>query len=342
MHAVWVIVSALFGASAEAGTWAVVDFQAHVDEPSLAALGPGVADMLRTDLVRSGQVTVVERSQLDALLGELTLQQSGAVDPASAVQIGRLAGAETVVLGSVHASGGVLRLDARLVSVETGVAAEAASVEGSLTELFALEHELATRLVGGAWTPLGPQDVQTADLTALFGGPARPAGAPTVERRPANPAPPPTAKVCKRVESIQDPIDGVTRRTASAPLMVVSESPAGVVMTLRLPAMLGMKVNGLVGDPALYRGDYDVQLLLTDGTLITLPPQGTITPSASIGGGVEARFELPPAVIEALASAGPERARWRVGANLLDLPVASGDAEKLWRPAFACLLGAAP
>jgi len=63
--------------------------------------GDGMADMLTTSLVKSGKYTVIERKQINALLDEQKLGQSGAVTEQSAAQVGKMLGVELAVVGSV-------------------------------------------------------------------------------------------------------------------------------------------------------------------------------------------------------------------------------------------------
>ncbi|MCJ7628066.1 MAG: CsgG/HfaB family protein, partial [Longimicrobiales bacterium] len=99
-------------------------------------LGAAAADELTTQLVKSGVFTVVERSQVNAILEEQHFGLSGAVDAATAAQIGKILGVQAVVMGSVtqfsvdRKSGGMgslrvtyteaeSRIDIRLVSTTT-------------------------------------------------------------------------------------------------------------------------------------------------------------------------------------------------------------------------------
>lgn len=124
-------------------------------------IGAGVADMLVTQLVESGNFMVIERSELDAILKEQGLGQSGLVTPQSAAQVGKLLGVEMIVTGSISEfgekkekiGGGIgslggfnigvatktarVAVDIRLVNVNTGeiVAAKTASGEDASTGL---------------------------------------------------------------------------------------------------------------------------------------------------------------------------------------------------------------
>jgi curli biogenesis system outer membrane secretion channel CsgG len=64
-------------------------------------LGRAVADELVTQLVKSGQFTVVERAQLDAILAEQQLGASGAVQASTAAKIGKILGVAAILTGSI-------------------------------------------------------------------------------------------------------------------------------------------------------------------------------------------------------------------------------------------------
>ena len=63
--------------------------------------GDGMADMLTTDLVKSGEYVVIERQELSKVLSEQKLGQAGLVTPESAAQMGKLLGVELAIMGAV-------------------------------------------------------------------------------------------------------------------------------------------------------------------------------------------------------------------------------------------------
>ncbi len=99
-------------------------------------LGGAAADELTTQLVKSGAFTVVERSQVNAILEEQHFGLSGAVDAATAAEVGKILGVQAVLFGSItqfsidRKSGGLgslrvtyteaeSKMDVRLVSTTT-------------------------------------------------------------------------------------------------------------------------------------------------------------------------------------------------------------------------------
>ena len=66
-----------------------------------ARLGNTATDILITELVKSGKFIVVERGQLDKVLAEQKLGQSGAINAATAAKVGKVLGLNAIVMGSV-------------------------------------------------------------------------------------------------------------------------------------------------------------------------------------------------------------------------------------------------
>ncbi len=66
-----------------------------------ANLGHAATDELITQLVRTGLFSVVEREQLDAILSEQNLGQSGRVNASTAAAIGEVLGVQVVLMGSI-------------------------------------------------------------------------------------------------------------------------------------------------------------------------------------------------------------------------------------------------
>ena len=119
-------------------------------------IGPakGVSDLLTNALVKDGTYIVLERSKIEQILKEQNLGASGRIDPSSAAQIGKLLGADAVVIGTISQfnveqsqSGGsiggflgiggsteknkaIVQVTSRLVSTTTGEILAAAQGEG--------------------------------------------------------------------------------------------------------------------------------------------------------------------------------------------------------------------
>ena len=79
---------------------AVAGFDSKVPGlPSTA--GDGFADMLITVLTQTDKFIVVERGELDAILGEQALGLTGAVKPGTEAKVGGLLGAQLLITGAI-------------------------------------------------------------------------------------------------------------------------------------------------------------------------------------------------------------------------------------------------
>ncbi|MFK7931339.1 MAG: CsgG/HfaB family protein [Myxococcota bacterium] len=125
---------------------ALTYFEVHSVRPEYQPLGRAIADMLISDLSRSKDLTVVERSRLNEVLDELQLQRSEILDAQSAVAVGMLVGAELIVVGGISEVGDNLRIDARAIEVSTSEVVAAVVQEGRADQFFRLEERVAKDL----------------------------------------------------------------------------------------------------------------------------------------------------------------------------------------------------
>lgn len=78
-----------------------------------------VTDKLVTQLVNLRRFKVMERTALEKVLKEQKLQTSGVVDEKTAVNVGKIAGADAIVIGDVNVIGGSAKVSARVIDTET-------------------------------------------------------------------------------------------------------------------------------------------------------------------------------------------------------------------------------
>lgn len=112
-------------------------------------LGESFAEHLLLALSQSDKLSLIERSQIDQLLKEQGLSQSAFADEATAPQLGRLLGAQQMVLGSVQVQGEQLRVSLRLVDASTGqiVPGQTLQLSGNSQQLPELQTQLAIQLL---------------------------------------------------------------------------------------------------------------------------------------------------------------------------------------------------
>jgi curli biogenesis system outer membrane secretion channel CsgG len=87
---------------------AVLNFDYGTVQSSVAALfggnvdvGKGVSDLLIQKLVQDGQYSVIERNQLDKILGEQNFSNSDRADSTTAAKIGRVLCVDAVIMGTI-------------------------------------------------------------------------------------------------------------------------------------------------------------------------------------------------------------------------------------------------
>ena len=64
-------------------------------------IGKGISDMIVNELVTAGTYRVIERNRLDQILAEQDLGESGRANPASAAKVGKVLGANAMIVGTI-------------------------------------------------------------------------------------------------------------------------------------------------------------------------------------------------------------------------------------------------
>lgn len=123
-------------------TVAVLYFDYGGSDDQMGALRKGLAQMMISDLASVDAVQLVERTRLEEILAELKLGQGGKIDAATAARAGKLLGARYMVLGSYFDLKGTLRVDARVVEVETGKVVQSVGATGEADDFLTLEQKL--------------------------------------------------------------------------------------------------------------------------------------------------------------------------------------------------------
>jgi TolB-like protein len=139
---------------------AVLYFDNNTGSGDYDNLGRGMASMMITDLASVKDIQLVEREHLQDVLKEQNAQSTKYYDPATAVQAGKLLGAEYIVTGAFVAVQPDMRIDTRVIRVETGEIVKTAKVVGEQDKFFDLQQRLADSLVSGLSVALSPEQRQ--------------------------------------------------------------------------------------------------------------------------------------------------------------------------------------
>ncbi len=140
---------------------AVFPFEDANARTEFTKLGQSFTEMLITALIQSEKFNVMERVQLEKILKEQSLSQSGVIDAETAIEVGKLSGLEGVVVGSISQLKTSLEADARLIQVETGKALAAASSSAHrVDDIRGVANNLASQLSAKAFL-IAPGDDST-------------------------------------------------------------------------------------------------------------------------------------------------------------------------------------
>lgn len=137
---------------------AILYFDNSSDDKKLNQLKKGLTDMLISDLSKVSMLNVIERTKLEEILKEQKLNNTSNFDSKTASKIGKLLGVEHIMTGSYFELMGRLRIDARLIDVETGKIIKSEGVDGAIGTFFDLEKALVTKMVAGFEVKLTPKE----------------------------------------------------------------------------------------------------------------------------------------------------------------------------------------
>lgn len=131
--------SPAIAASSHGTRIAILPFEAlSSNDSDTSGYEEGIVRILEKPLKASPHMDVVERADIDKAIGELKLTRDRMFDQSTVSQIGRLVGAQKLLLGSYFKIGKNLRIDARVVDTETGRILASVAREGQPDDLTAL------------------------------------------------------------------------------------------------------------------------------------------------------------------------------------------------------------
>ena len=118
------------------------DNNSLTDQAEMDTIKKAVADLLTVAISRNRNILLVERIKLEETLRQHRMALSG-VEGAGATEVGRMLGADYLLLGSYTMLAGELTVNARVVKVETGEVITGAQKFGASSELLGTLQSLA-------------------------------------------------------------------------------------------------------------------------------------------------------------------------------------------------------
>ena len=126
--------------------------------------GSSVADMVATELLGSGLYRLVERGQMEKILGEQALGLKGITDSSTAVQLGKILGVQGVIVGTVPEYGykaigsnkvPAIGINLRMINVQNGNIVWSLTTSGISSDPSFSLSSYASFLVNQAISELG-------------------------------------------------------------------------------------------------------------------------------------------------------------------------------------------
>lgn len=129
--------------AAQVDRLAVLEFDVGDDDPRLAFFSKALNATLITDLAKVPQISVVERTQMQAMMSEVRLGQTGLINAETSIQIGALLQADKIDWGTAAGStGGSVRIENSVSETTNNEALGQFSLENDVQQFYDLQKEL--------------------------------------------------------------------------------------------------------------------------------------------------------------------------------------------------------
>ena len=132
----------------ETPTISVLYFSNLSPEKGYANLHKAMAEILTAELAADKAVTLVEREQLEKVMTEIELGQTGAVDEGSAPKVGSLLGAKYLLTGSYIIDKKQITVIVKLIGAEKGTIVGSGKVDGTTRDFSGVMADLAVTAAG--------------------------------------------------------------------------------------------------------------------------------------------------------------------------------------------------
>lgn len=137
----------LSAATVKADSYAVFNFGVQSQDQAMRSIQKALTAMTIADLAQVKGITVIERVRLQALLDEMKLGQSGAVDAATAPKAGKLLGADNLVVGSLNDPSGKVGVVSSTASTTRGAVVGSFSLSQDKDKFYELQKGVVANIL---------------------------------------------------------------------------------------------------------------------------------------------------------------------------------------------------
>jgi len=139
--------STLAASATKPNSYAVFNFGVQGSDQTLRSIQKALTAMTISDLAQIKGITVIERVRLQALIDEMKLGQTGAVDQSTAPKAGRLLGAENLVVGSLSDPAGKIGVASTTASTTRGGVVGSFSVAEVKDKFYELQKQVVANII---------------------------------------------------------------------------------------------------------------------------------------------------------------------------------------------------
>ncbi|HAQ62039.1 TPA: hypothetical protein DCR49_08620 [Candidatus Delongbacteria bacterium] len=125
-------------------TVAIIPIESKESNSQISSM---ILDKLITNLVKKRRFKVIEREFLDKIMNEQSLGMTGIVDEATAINAGKVIGAEAIIMGKQSELNGDLHISVRVIDVETSETITANEIVSEQDELERAMEKVAVMII---------------------------------------------------------------------------------------------------------------------------------------------------------------------------------------------------
>lgn len=113
-------------------------------------ISAGMTQSVISDLSKISSISVFSEEDRKKAIREIELGMTGLIKESDVAKVGQIMGAELLCSGNYTVSGGRIRINARIVSVEKAIVHKAVTLDGSIDQIFELQDRIVTDLMATA------------------------------------------------------------------------------------------------------------------------------------------------------------------------------------------------
>ena len=118
----------------------VVPFTENAGQGS--GIGESLAEFMIVRLQQLGVFTLVDRNEFERVIGEIELSQTGLIDDAATIEIGKMLSSQYLLTGSISMLFGKYRITAKVINIETTQILNSAATSIKVNDIESYSKEL--------------------------------------------------------------------------------------------------------------------------------------------------------------------------------------------------------